>query len=119
MKSFKRYIGLFKWLILLFFFAKHAVCKRQNDVCNIWIQVHGGTTNADIMRRVQKAEALAIKNQETYGKNMYTVLFLDEANSTEAIGLIKEILCDRAIQGIPIKHCESLKIVAACNPYRK
>lgn len=50
---------------------------------------------------------------------MYTVLFFDEANTTEAIGVIKEIMCDKTIQGRPIEIHQRLKIVAACNPYRK
>jgi hypothetical protein len=50
---------------------------------------------------------------------MDTVLFFDEANTTEAIGVIKEIMCDKSLGGKPIKLHERLKIVAACNPYRK
>ena len=50
---------------------------------------------------------------------MYTVLFFDEANTTEAIGLIKEIMCDKSMEGKKLKLCENLKMVAACNPYRK
>jgi len=46
-----------------------------------------------------------------------TVLFFDEANTTEAIGLIKEIMCDRRLNGEPIP--EDIKFIAACNPYRK
>lgn len=51
-------------------------------------------------------------------KDIYTVLFMDEANTTEAIGLIKEIMCDRSVNGVPFDE-PNLKIVAACNPYRK
>ncbi|CAC5422253.1 RNF213 [Mytilus coruscus] len=50
---------------------------------------------------------------------MFTVLFFDEANTTEAIGVIKEIMCDKSLGGKPIHIHEQLKIVAACNPYRK
>ncbi|XP_067940325.1 E3 ubiquitin-protein ligase RNF213-like [Watersipora subatra] len=50
---------------------------------------------------------------------IYTVLFLDEVNTTEAIGLVKEIICDRRMNGVPLPHDSSLKIVAACNPYRR
>ena len=46
-----------------------------------------------------------------------TVLFFDEANTTEAIGLIKEIMCDRRLNGEPL--LEDIKFIAACNPYRK
>ncbi|XP_077981789.1 E3 ubiquitin-protein ligase RNF213-like [Glandiceps talaboti] len=47
-----------------------------------------------------------------------TVLFFDEANTTEALGLIKELLADRTLNGRPLAS-ESLKFVVACNPYRK
>ena len=50
---------------------------------------------------------------------VYTVLFLDEANTTEAIGLVKEILCDHRMMGKPLDQHSGLKIIAACNPYRK
>ena len=50
---------------------------------------------------------------------IYTILFLDEANTTEAIGLVKEILCDRRIKGKPLDPHTGLKIIAACNPYRR
>ena len=48
---------------------------------------------------------------------MDTVVFFDEANTTDSIGLIKEIMCDRRLKGKPISR--DLKFIAACNPYRK
>lgn len=102
------------------------------------MQVHGGTTRHDIIQKVKKAEDIARKNTETflrkkreenedgeddeskvYENHMFTVLFFDEANTTEAIGVIKEIMCDKSLGGKPIQLHERLKIVAACNPYRK
>jgi len=85
----------------------------------VYIQVHGGTTNEDIKRKVQQAEQLAKLNREQHGHDMYTVLFFDEANTTESIGLIKEIMCDKSIEGRKLELCDNLKMVAACNPYRK
>jgi len=81
--------------------------------------VHGGTTHKDIIKTVRTAEIEANKNVELHGRHMYTVLFFDEANTTEAIGLIKEIMCDKSIAGMPLELCENLKIIAACNPYRQ
>jgi hypothetical protein len=43
--------------------------------------------------------------------NMFTVLFFDEANTTEAIGVIKEIMCDKSLCGNPIQIHERLKII--------
>ena len=48
---------------------------------------------------------------------METVVFFDEANTTDAIGLIKEIMCDRRVHGKPVSV--DLKFIAACNPYRR
>ena len=81
--------------------------------------MHGGTTNEDIKRKVTEAERVAKENLETFGRRVFTVLFFDEANTTEAIGLIKEIMCDKTLEGKKLRLCENLKIVAACNPYRK
>ena len=50
---------------------------------------------------------------------IYTMLFFDEANTTDAIGLIKEILCDRRMRGVPLQEDTGLKIIAACNPYKR
>ena len=50
---------------------------------------------------------------------IYTILFLDEANTTEAIGLVKEIFCDGRIRGKPLRQNTGLRILAACNPYRQ
>ena len=58
----------------------------------------------------------AMNNKKQYGGKAYTVLFFDEVNTTEAIGLIKEVICDRTILGQPIP--DELKFAAACNPYK-
>ena len=76
--------------------------------------MHGGTTEEDIEELIKKAEEEAVQNRF---KNMDTVVFFDEANTTDAIGLIKEVMCDRRIHGRPVS--EDLKFIAACNPYRK
>ena len=70
---------------------------------------------------MEKANNLAAENCRRYGPHMHTVLFLDEANTTEAVGTIKEILCDHSLGGVPIQqlHTSGLRLVAACNPYRK
>ncbi|XP_061169263.1 E3 ubiquitin-protein ligase RNF213-like isoform X1 [Saccostrea echinata] len=95
-------------------------CPIGVEVQNmILMKVHGGTRRSDIIRKVLDAQRIAQENTANYGQRLYTVLFFDEANTTEAIGLIKEIMCDRSMEGEPLKLCQTLKIVAACNPYRK
>ena len=66
-----------------------------------------------------KATKKNMQQGGTGGRPIYTVLFFDEANTTEAIGAIKEVMCDGAMNGRPIKLHQNLKMVAACNPYRK
>lgn len=45
------------------------------------------------------------------------IIFLDEINTNSNIsGLIKEIIIDRHIQGIPLM--ENINLIAACNPYQ-
>lgn len=73
--------------------------------------MHGGTKEEDVVNFIQKAEEEAKKNKSD------TVAFFDEANTTDAIGLIKEILCDQRLHGRPLST--NLKFIAACNPYRK
>ncbi|XP_077981787.1 E3 ubiquitin-protein ligase rnf213-alpha-like [Glandiceps talaboti] len=77
------------------------------------MKVHGGTTFNDIEKKVELAEEKALEN----GDGVYTILFFDEANTTEAVSLIKEVMLDRSVNGRPLKT-KSLKFVAACNPYR-
>ncbi len=76
--------------------------------------MHGGTTEEDITAFISKAEEKAVENRT---ENLDTVVFFDEANTTDAIGVIKEIMCDRRINGKPVSA--DLKFIAACNPYRK
>ncbi|XP_051888724.1 E3 ubiquitin-protein ligase rnf213-alpha-like [Pristis pectinata] len=97
------------------------LCDLQKGKCETenmkLVKVHGGTTAETIYVKVAEAEELAIKNKQKYG--LETVLFFDEANTTEAIHAIKEVLCDKTVQGKPMKRDSGLKIIAACNPYRK
>ena len=55
--------------------------------------------------------------KENMKRKLSTVVFFDEANTTDAIGLIKEIMCDRRLCGkaLPV----DMKFIAACNPYRR
>ncbi|KAM3876274.1 LOW QUALITY PROTEIN: E3 ubiquitin-protein ligase rnf213-alpha-like [Diretmus argenteus] len=81
------------------------------------VKVHGGTTSEMIYAKVQEAETLAETNTEKYGFD--SVLFFDEANTTEAISSIKEIICDNTAQGQQLDSETGLQVIAACNPYRK
>ena len=81
------------------------------------IKVHGGTSYAEIEKKVEEAEKLAFCNQVI---DVDTILFFDEANTTDAIDLIKEIMVDRRVNGRAINpQLTKLHFIAACNPYRK
>lgn len=68
-----------------------------------------------MIKTVEKAEKIASINRTQH--DIDTILFFDEANTSDAIGLIKEVMCDRRINGRPIE--EDVKFIAACNPYRR
>ena len=85
---------------------------------NVYRQVHGGTSADDIVQKVKKAVERARFNHMEF-PDIQTVLFFDEANTTEDIGLIKEIMCDHTIRGLPLENLQHLNMIAACNPYRK
>ena len=78
------------------------------------IQIHGGVTEEEISRFVSHVQKVAAGNQKM---GLDTVLFFDEANTSDAIELIKEIMCDRRLNGETIQ--EGVKFIAACNPYKR
>lgn len=81
------------------------------------VKVHGGTTSQMIYSKVREAEDMAFINKQDY--DFDSVLFFDEANTTEAISSIKEVLCDKTVRGEGLTQDSGLQIIAACNPYRK
>lgn len=81
------------------------------------VKVHGGTSSDMIYTKVREAESIACNNKQDYGFD--SVLFFDEANTTEAISSIKEVLCDKTFEGESMMPNTGLQIIAACNPYRK
>ncbi|KAM6107493.1 LOW QUALITY PROTEIN: E3 ubiquitin-protein ligase rnf213-alpha-like, partial [Phoenicopterus ruber ruber] len=80
------------------------------------VRVHGGTTSKTIQEKVRQAIEMARDNEEKH--DIDTVLFFDEANTSEAIFAIKEVLCDHSVNGKQIAT-DRLKVVAACNPYKR
>ncbi|PKU43384.1 hypothetical protein llap_6310 [Limosa lapponica baueri] len=96
------------------------MCSLQRagrDIQNmVVVRVHGGTTSKTIHKKVRQAIELARINEERH--KVDTVLFFDEANTSEAIFAIKEVLCDRSVNGEKILT-DSLKVVTACNPYKR
>lgn len=88
----------------------------------VLMKIHGGITAEHVKKKVREALELAKENKGKLS-HVDTVLFLDEANTTDAIGLIKEVMCDGSLDGTRLNdiygYDVGLRIVAAVNPYRK
>ena len=89
--------------------------KRRNIKNLVVLKMHGDTTRRDILKSYEKALRLALRN---IVHDIDTILFFDQVNTSNTIGLIKEILCDRRIDGNHIPTHIRLQFIAACNPYR-
>ena len=76
--------------------------------------MHGGTTEAEVIECIQVAEQHALVNRKL---GIETVVFFDEANTSNVISLIKEVMCDGRYRGKMVPPF--LKFIAACNPYRQ
>jgi E3 ubiquitin-protein ligase RNF213 len=115
--------GCGKTRLVNFFSLLHQRTLKKNL---IHVKIHGGTTAKIIEEKSREAVKLSKENfkqiqaSENGNPNPISViLFFDEANTTEEIGLIKEIMCDKTINGEKIDLSYGLKIIAAVNPYRK
>ena len=71
-----------------------------------------------MVNQVLRAQEIAKENRKRF-PHMDTVLFFDEANTSEVIGLIKEVMCDGTLEGRKLEEGTGLCLIAACNPYRK
>jgi E3 ubiquitin-protein ligase RNF213 len=116
--------GCGKTRLMKFFSDLHLDRKAQNLAHLIHFKIHGGITAHDIQLKLEKAEKIARLNKTKLGGGAdqnaaMAILFFDEANTTEDIGLIKEIMCDLTCNGRKVDLSSGLKLVAAINPYRK
>ena len=76
------------------------------------LDVHGGTTESDIMGIFQRG----VKLLEEKGEGAEVYIFLDEVNTCAHMGLITEAICQHSISGRALPN--SIHILAALNPYR-
>lgn len=58
----------------------------------------------------------AYKVQARSEPNVKLWIFFDEFNTSQSLGLICEILCERTLLGEPLE--ENMRFLAACNPYK-
>ena len=85
------------------------------------LDVHGGTTDTDIINAFQRAERalrprITATKMET-GTVAASFIFLDEVNTCAHMALITEAICSRSLRGRPLPA--EVRIIAALNPYRK
>ena len=91
--------------------------QQHQDENMLILKCHGGITDQDIFNVVRKAIK---KAQLNYQQGIHlTVLFFDEANTTDSIATVKSVICDRLVDGQPIPNDVGLQFVAAVNPYRQ
>ncbi len=99
------------------------LCGLRNGAgeqdCMTVLKMHGGVTATDIVNRVQRV--LGDDDRRTrrgQRSSPQKVIFFDEANTTNAIGTIKSIMCDRTLGKSQIPPEWGYHFVAAVNPYR-
>ena len=75
------------------------------------LNIHGGMEDTDILRWMDECcvEANRFRNERI-------LVFLDEVNTTNCMGLFKEIICDHTCNGRYLP--DNMLIVSALNPYR-
>lgn len=89
-----------------------ALMRRGKDVENFFIlKMHGGITERDVFDIVRKGIKHSRKN--ILKGVTTTVIFFDEANTSDAISSIKTVLVDRLVDGERIPSDIGLQFVAA------
>ena len=79
--------------------------------------IHAGITDSDIIEWITKNNLLETENHGMIESLCPKILvFFDEINTCNSMGLISEILCKHTMQGKKLKF--NVIFIAACNPYR-
>jgi len=82
------------------------------------LNIHAGIEDDDIIQFIRENN---LYNDPRKNKDMKTtddmvLIFLDEINTCNSLGLITEIMLKRSCKGELLRN--NIKIIAACNPYR-
>jgi hypothetical protein len=85
------------------------------------LNVHGGLESADIIEWVSARVDESLNGDDMvddYGgvHTRRVMLFLDEINTCNCMGLFKEIVCEHSVNGKQLP--QNVSVIAACNPYR-
>jgi hypothetical protein len=76
------------------------------------LDLHGGIGENDIIAFIQQAQQKIADSAEP---SKTAILFFDEINTSPAGELMKELVCDHSMRGVPL--AKSFQVLAACNPY--
>ncbi|ETO07611.1 hypothetical protein RFI_29780, partial [Reticulomyxa filosa] len=78
------------------------------------VDIHGEKCK----ERLRPMESTVESKENEFQRNPKEIwLFLDEFNTSPDIGWFNELICNRSLDGVKIP--DEIKILAACNPYRK
>jgi len=92
------------------------LCQKILDHHMEVFRIHAGITNEKIIENMSKyIERAKACSEEKADKRLW--VFFDEFNTTPNIGLIKEIVCERTMLGIPLPN--NMVFLGACNPQRR
>ncbi|CAG9322655.1 unnamed protein product [Blepharisma stoltei] len=84
------------------------------------ISIHAGTTSSEIKQELESPmlqSQMYIEEAAIWGIKVKKLwVFFDEFNTTESVGLICEIICNRTLEGRKLP--ENMVFIGACNPYR-
>ena len=89
--------------------------KYEDDVENLYSFDNEDTISISASTSNIKIEAESNKNIENDDK--LVIVFFDEFNTCNSLGLLTEIMCTKKCQGINVK--KNVSFAGACNPYRK
>ena len=77
------------------------------------LQIHAGTSDKNIVDFIDKVNN---EIKESNEENELTLVFLDEFNTCNSLGLFIEIMCNHTY--LRKKISENIIFIATCNPYR-
>ncbi|CAG9325373.1 unnamed protein product [Blepharisma stoltei] len=88
--------------------------ETKNEETHLFakISIHAGITSEDIRKEMRKL----IDRSRRIDSNEKLWVFFDEFNTTDSIGMICEIMCERTLDGNPLPP--NIAFLGACNPYR-
>ncbi|ETO03185.1 hypothetical protein RFI_34225 [Reticulomyxa filosa] len=100
--------------------GKTSLIKCLAKVANVPLQavdIHGGFGREDLRNIVKSCVDKWESDEKKNDRDREQWIFLDEINTSPDIGWLNELVCNHTLDGVKIP--EGIKIIAACNPYRR